>query len=497
MNKLFFLLGLFLGTLFPAYGQVIYEGKPLIFFEEAPEETTDGLYDQKMRLFGTTNILNAPVVVQDPTLFETNSAPEQPVFTTRALFGQMDTLIPTNQTAEMRVFILPLTSGIVQVQEIQRFLQVQPVELPLFKRTIKKKTAQEKIVQASLTLNGQSLSLKIQETPTYFIVSAPLPLQAGNYITHFNYTLENAWYQDGHKDILKLGILGNDWPFGINTFTMTILAPYPKAFTKQITLFGENTTYIPDAFFVAQDPEGNLFYYAKRPIPAFAPLTLELTANLGQFTGEAPAIKTSLALPLWIIGVQIAYFLMILVFFWRHIPKVSLRQLKTINPLFVRLYLYQTFTASFRESIFNLVPTHPSYKKIGLQLDDLRTTRQEKIFLFQSVTSFLSKYIFMLAFLPILGMALCHFLHLEISYLLVLALAIGPTLGAYLLYRLGGSLYLRKLLLTIPDQLLRYLNKPMHEKVFKRFYGSMVIWGPVFDIEKVLEETNQKKMNSF
>ena len=497
MKKVLFFCGIVLSFLSPAYGQIVYEGKPLIFFEEPSEETTDALYEQKMRLFGTTDVLNDLLPVKASPAFETALPPQEPVLKTRALFGETDTLIPTNQTAEMRVFILPLATGAVQVQEIQRFLQVQPIDLPLFKRVIRKTTAQETLSQASLTLNGQTLSLKIQETPSHFIVSAPLPLQSGTYITHLSYTLEKTWYQDGHHDILNIGVLDNDWPFGINTLTITVLAPYPKAFTKQISLFGQNRIYIPDAFFVAQDPEGNLFYYAKRPIPAFAPLTLELTAPFGQFTEEAPMTKESLWLPLWIIGVQLAYFLMTLISFHQRIPKVSLHQLKTFHPLFVRLFLYQGFTPSFRQSVLKLASVYKAYQKINQQLDNFQTRSQEIRLLFRGTTRFMAKYIFMLAFLPALGIGLCVLLHLNISRLLLLSLLIGSTLGTYLLYRLGGRFYLRKLLMTIPDQVLSRLNKPIPETILKRFYIKMAIWGPVFDMETVLEEAVRKKMSSF
>lgn len=468
----------------------IYQDQPLIFFHEPQEQKNnmdDPLYEQKMRLFGTTDVLNKTTTAPKHPFIKESSQKTQ--IKTTSIFGKEYTTVPVNQTTQVKVIIMPFVSSEVLIKEFQHFIQTSPLKLKNFQKIIPKANKNTYIKFATLMINNQKYPLDIHETETEFILKSSKELTQGNYLVVLEYIIENAWKAYDNTSLLRLSILNHQWPFAINHLSILVLPPSQDMIISTTPFFGKNKVLIPDYFNISKDNEGNILYQTNHPIPAYAQLNFSLKANKDVFLLPSTSENTIVYLLYFIVSLYTLFYLFI---FNKSKKSISVSMLTNMHPIFVKFYLKRN-SKYFYNRLNELTNISSNYLPYLKELNNLSHPLKKRLFIFIHTLMLFKSNLFIFIFLPLAVLLTLYGIHHKVSEILIFSVILIPLAGTTILYYFGGKKYFRRIFNTIPNRIIGLLEANRSLAVSKNLYKRFIIWTTIFPIHQKMDEIIERQ----
>lgn len=266
---------------------VVFTGEPVVAIGPtvgAPPlpKRTGWMDEEKLRLFGTTDILAIPEAPAAP-------APELPAdirpnarIEITTPFGQKTTASFSNQITDFLSIVQPINETDVLVEERIHLINANPRDsfARVLPRRITTAAGKEVSFEATLVkaaLNGRPVSLNRTERADATVFAYAPILPPGVYVFTLSYLMSGAIQKTNAAARLTLPLAGNAVNRPVERFAALVLFPQKtKLYTREI-LFGANNVRVPATVKSYTDARGNTLYQLTRPLPAFADVRLEMT----------------------------------------------------------------------------------------------------------------------------------------------------------------------------------------------------------------------------
>lgn len=272
----------------------IYSGTPFVHIDgitQKKEQKSEWMSEEKIRLFGTTDILKTNQVARelDPSITVPKLTFDTPVLraTITPTFGDQWTTPLTDHTGD-RSFILQLTPvGDIIATETIQIVQATPHQT--FSRTFPILKGQETPELISLLKDKKAMKYTSQINQEALTITDTEELSVGEHRFEIIYKLPRVIRTKNDRQSFELSLTGSNWPTITERFSGVLLMPQTVQIHSARIGFGKNNLILTQGSDIKTDQKGNIFFKTNRLIPAFADIRLNVSLD-GNFLNSIPII---------------------------------------------------------------------------------------------------------------------------------------------------------------------------------------------------------------
>lgn len=350
----------------------IYSGTPFVHIDgitQEKEQKSGWMDEEKVRLFGTTNILKNDQVVRelDSSITVPKLTFDTPVLraTVTPTFGNQWTTPLTDHTGD-RSFILQLTPvGDIIVTETIQIVQATPHQT--FSRTFPILKGQKKPELISLLKDKNAMKYTSQINQEALTITDTEELSVGEHRFEIIYKLPQVIQKKEDRQSVELSLTGSNWPTITERFSGVVLMPQTVQIHSAHIGFGKNNLILTQGSDIKTDQKGNIFFKTNRLIPAFADIRLNISLNT-DFLTSIPMIDRIEAhldrYTLLLLGILLFFYAVLTVISLRYNTKQSpLAFLSKIKPIYFDALIHKTTRSFYLAQLLTYEETQRKNKK--------------------------------------------------------------------------------------------------------------------------------------
>ncbi len=252
-----------------------YTGSPFVYIEgisdkPRPKNWRDEL---KIKLFGSMEIPQKEAIKPLPPLEQTNVQNSVKI---NGVFGKEKEVAFVPHTSDWNFIIQVLNDEDILVQEEIQFIKTADTPTPV------RDWAKQNLTLISTHINGQEISLKLQEEQNALRLNFP-ELETGVHKIRLKYLIQKAGIFRKKTANLTIPLTQMGWTLPTASLNGVILFPTKMKGIKTQFLLGKNHQEIKEAFEVIQDSWGSIFFRSTHLMPAHSIVQLNLDLEFDSF----------------------------------------------------------------------------------------------------------------------------------------------------------------------------------------------------------------------